>query len=397
MLTLPVNPEIARGVLRYLRDQAGRWNIREARSSLARSCTRFGPGRSSTAACGRAILFGTMDATPLYLCALADTVDWTGDSDLLDELWCTLRRPWSGARSMGTWTRTDISSTAAPRAEPGMEGLRRSLTNVDGTTAPLPGCACARSRATYTGACWQWPASVQSSRPRPRTCAVGSIAISGWPGRNMSPRGWMGASGSVEAITSNPGHCLWAGILAPTRARAVASRRASLSRVLQRLGDSHPLGRADQLRPGSYHNGSVWPHDCAVSAAGLRRCGLAREAGAIARSILEAGMAFPDRRMPELWCGTDRGPAMRRTSIGTAAAPRSGRRRPRSRWSATLLGIDGGRDAGPPAYRSDRDSAVEPGRGDGPPFRRATASTSRLTAPGSKVGKLPKGMKVETG
>ncbi|TME91731.1 MAG: amylo-alpha-1,6-glucosidase, partial [Chloroflexi bacterium] len=50
----------------------------------------------------------------------------------------------------------------------------------------------------------------------------------------------------------------------------------------------------------------MWPHDSAVAAAGLRRAGCSREAEQVARAILEAGMAFPDRRLPELWCGTPR-------------------------------------------------------------------------------------------
>jgi len=56
----------------------------------------------------------------------------------------------------------------------------------------------------------------------------------------------------------------------------------------------------------SYHNGSVWPHDSAMAAAGLRRSGFPGEAERIARAVLQAGMAFPERRLPELWCGTDR-------------------------------------------------------------------------------------------
>jgi glycogen debranching enzyme len=40
----------------------------------------------------------------------------------------------------------------------------------------------------------------------------------------------------------------------------------------------------------------------------MRMSGLAREAEKVARGILEAGMQFPDRRLPELWCGTERVP-----------------------------------------------------------------------------------------
>ena len=55
----------------------------------------------------------------------------------------------------------------------------------------------------------------------------------------------------------------------------------------------------------SYHNGSVWPHDNAICAAGLMRYGFVREAQQVAVGILEAAEWFGGR-LPELFCGFDR-------------------------------------------------------------------------------------------
>ena len=66
--------------------------------------------------------------------------------------------------------------------------------------------------------------------------------------------------------------------------------------------------RAVNYDPRNGANGAVCPHDSTIAAAGLRRAGLVAEAEVVARSVLEAGIAFPHRRLPEFWCGTDRAP-----------------------------------------------------------------------------------------
>ncbi len=57
--------------------------------------------------------------------------------------------------------------------------------------------------------------------------------------------------------------------------------------------------------PNSYHNGSVWPHDNALIACGLRRYGLLDEVNRISTAILEAAPYF-DHRLPEVFAGYPR-------------------------------------------------------------------------------------------
>jgi glycogen debranching enzyme len=56
----------------------------------------------------------------------------------------------------------------------------------------------------------------------------------------------------------------------------------------------------------SYHNGSVWPHDNALIALGMKRAGDDAAAREVASQIFEAGLRFPGSRLPELWCGFSR-------------------------------------------------------------------------------------------
>jgi glycogen debranching enzyme len=147
-----------------------------------------------------------------------------------------------------------------------------------------------------------------------------------------------GSKRRVEAITSNPGHCLWAGILAPARAASVAERLVS-PELFNGWGIRTLSTRAFNYDPASYHNGSVWPFDTALAAAGLRRAGFPDHAERVARALMEAGMAVPMRRLPELWRGDKRD--------GNSAPPEyAGTCMPQS-WSAasafslvtTLLGL----------------------------------------------------------
>jgi glycogen debranching enzyme len=64
--------------------------------------------------------------------------------------------------------------------------------------------------------------------------------------------------------------------------------------------------RARSFNPMSYHNGSVWPHDNALIALGMKRSGADIAAREVADQVFEAGLRFPGTRLPELWCGFSR-------------------------------------------------------------------------------------------
>ena len=55
----------------------------------------------------------------------------------------------------------------------------------------------------------------------------------------------------------------------------------------------------------SYHNGSVWPHDNALCAAGLMRYGFTGHAQRVTQAIFDAAAHF-GYRLPKLFCGFPR-------------------------------------------------------------------------------------------
>jgi glycogen debranching enzyme len=58
--------------------------------------------------------------------------------------------------------------------------------------------------------------------------------------------------------------------------------------------------------PMSYHNGSVWPHDNAIVAAGCKRYGHHEAVLRIADCLFDVAASARDWRLPELYCGFDR-------------------------------------------------------------------------------------------
>ena len=109
---------------------------------------------------------------------------------------------------------------------------------------------------------------------------------------------------AVDARASNMGHCLWSGIVDDDKAPYVAEQL--LSPEMFSGWGVRTLG-ADMARynPASYHNGSVWPHDNAIIAAGLMRYGLVEASQTVALAIFDAAEHF-DGRLPELFCGFSR-------------------------------------------------------------------------------------------
>jgi glycogen debranching enzyme len=108
----------------------------------------------------------------------------------------------------------------------------------------------------------------------------------------------------IDSLASNMGHCLWTGIVDAGKAAAVA-RNLTGPEMFSGFGIRTLASSSTAYNPMSYHNGSIWPHDNAICAAGLMRYGFVREAQQVSMGILEAAEWFGGR-LPELFCGFDR-------------------------------------------------------------------------------------------
>ncbi len=74
--------------------------------------------------------------------------------------------------------------------------------------------------------------------------------------------------------------------------------------------------------PGSYHNGSVWPHDNALIACGLRRYGFREEASVVAFALLDAAPHF-DHRLPEVFAGHSKSEVRQPVELPKSCSPQA--------------------------------------------------------------------------
>ncbi|MCA1726450.1 MAG: amylo-alpha-1,6-glucosidase, partial [Actinobacteria bacterium] len=126
----------------------------------------------------------------------------------------------------------------------------------------------------------------------------------------------------VRTITSNPGHGLYCDIVDPEKAQHVA-RRLLQPDMFSGWGIRTMSKSASSYNPMSYHNGSVWPHDNALIAAGLKRYGHVKATTRLATAIFDAAIHTDYMRLPELFCGFTRRTPNRPVNYPVACSPQA--------------------------------------------------------------------------
>ena len=224
-----------------------------------------------------------------------------------------------------------------------------------------------------------------------------------------------GAKRPVASIGSNPGQALWTGIIPPERAMTVADRLIEPD-LFSGWGVRTYAAGQPGYNPVGYHTGSIWPHDNAIIAAGLKWAGAEDAANLLAGRLIEAAQWFPDLRLPELFCGFGRDDVgapvaypvacspqawaaaaplfLIRTMLGLRPDASAGRleliRPDVARVAEPSVNITGpdrrrrvGRPAGPPLARADERRAARPAG-------RARCRHPRLTGPSRWVWSRPR-------
>ncbi len=295
-----------------------------------------------------AAYYGSVDATPLWLILLGETFDWTGDAALVDRLWPTAmaalgwidratgpdgfltyeRRARMGLFNQGWKDSVDaIRDRAGRRSDPPI-----ALAEVQGYVHDAK-----RRMARLAERRGDRDLAARLTREADELKARFEAAF--WSDELGGYAMAIGAGGLVaDATASNVGQAMWGGIVSPDRARAVVDRLTG-----QEMDSGWGVRTYASGQPGysplGYHTGSIWPHDNALIAAGFKRYGFDVEAGALAGRIFEAAQQFPDFRLPELFCGFDRGEVPVPVPYPVACSPQA--------WSAaaplllvrTMLGM----------------------------------------------------------
>jgi glycogen debranching enzyme len=125
--------------------------------------------------------------------------------------------------------------------------------------------------------------------------------------------------------SSNAGHVLYTGLAREDRAEAVV-RTLMGPASFSGWGVRTIASTEARYNPMSYHNGSVWPHDNALIAAGFSRYGYQHEAARIFEGLFAAATYVDMMRLPELFCGFPRRRSQGPTFYPVACSPQA--------WSA---------------------------------------------------------------
>jgi glycogen debranching enzyme len=110
---------------------------------------------------------------------------------------------------------------------------------------------------------------------------------------------------SCAVISSNPGHLLNSGILETSMQDAVVNRLMQKD-MYNGWGIRTLSSQEVKYNPMSYHDGTVWPHDNAMTIEGMAKVGHSKEACTVMASLIDAATSASDSRLPELFCGFPR-------------------------------------------------------------------------------------------
>jgi glycogen debranching enzyme len=263
--------------------------------------------------------YGTADATILYLVVLHNAWRCTGDAGLLEKYMPAAEKclHWIdhyGDRDGDGFQEYETRS-AAGYYNQGWKDSGEALVNTDGTMVKTPIALVELQGYVYDA--WMRMAQIYEAlgkHPRARTLRKKAKALFD----RFNDVFWDEASGfyafcldgqkkKVLSVASNPGHCLWTGIVPKDRAAKVVKRLMAPDMWsgwgIRTLSSDHPA-----YNPNSYQNGAVWPHDNSLIAVGFRRYGFVDEAMRIARDISGAAGYFMLHQMPELYSGLQRDP-----------------------------------------------------------------------------------------
>ncbi|HEU5180534.1 MAG TPA: amylo-alpha-1,6-glucosidase [Candidatus Polarisedimenticolia bacterium] len=333
--SLWANPSVARGVLQYLAatQAEGESVEQDAQPGKILHETRAGE-MAATGEIPFGRYYGSADATPLFIVLAGAYYRRTGDRALIQALWPHVERALGWIDGPGDpdhdgFVEYDRRS-ARGLVQQGWKDSQDSVFHEDGTLAEGPIAMsevqglvyAAKSAASLMAAALGKEAQgIQLAREAERVrerfeeafwCEDLSTYALALDGRKRPCR--------VRA--SNAGQCLFSGIASLERARRVAATLTHEG-AFSGWGIRTVAATEPRYNPMSYHNGSIWPHDNALIAAGFARYGLKDETMKVLTGLFDASIFFDIHRLPELFCGFPRRPGEAPTPYPVSCAPQS--------------------------------------------------------------------------
>ncbi|MGO4859731.1 amylo-alpha-1,6-glucosidase [Arthrobacter sp. 2MCAF14] len=338
LMALPVDPSLALGTIQTLADHQGHVTdeMSEEEPGKILHEVRFGVS-NGLALGGKPTYFGSVDATPLFVALFGEVSRWGFASETIAGLLPHVDRALDWIRQYGDkdgdgfveYSRLNDHGLINQGWKDSWDGINFA----DGRIAQPPIALCevqAYVYGAYLGRSWiaheagdlDLAAEYQELGARLKKQFNDQFWL---PHRGYYAIALDGDKRPVDACASNMGQCLMFGIVDNDKAALVADRLMS-PEMFSGWGVRTLASNMGAYNPASYHNGSVWPHDNAIIAAGLLRYGFIEQAQRIATALFEAA-EYSEGRLPELFCGFGRDQFDEPLPYPTACSPQA--------WAAT--------------------------------------------------------------
>lgn len=332
--TLWLNPQLAAGVLSFLASTQAQEEsaFRDSQPGKIMHETRRGE-----MAALREVPFGQyyggVDTTPLFVMLAGAYQTRTGDRTLVDRIWNSLL-----AATEWIERRLDSSPTGfldyARGEQTGLvnqawKDSHDSIFHADGrfprgplAVVEVQGYAYAALKAMSELAASRDDPARSDAWLRRAERLRAAIEEKFWiPEMSFYAIAIDGDGEPCKVYASNAGHLLFCGVPSEERATAIAAQLLS-SRFSSGWGIRTLAEGESRYNPMSYHNGSIWPHDTSICAAGISRYGGRANVIQTLSEIFETANHFA-MRLPELYCGFPRIPGQGPAPYPVACVPQA--------------------------------------------------------------------------
>lgn len=318
LATLWWYPAIARGVLAYLAANQAREvdPTRDAEPGKILHEQRQGE-MANTYEIPFGHYYGSIDSTPLFVVLAGRYYQHTGDKVLLEQLWPAVKAALTWINTYGDYD-GDGFVEYVRKAHHGLrnQGWKDSDDSIfypDGTLAEPPLALCEVQGYVYEAKVL----AAQMAEALGHTDHAAMLREQAATLRERFQQAFWCDDLGVYALaldgdkrpcrvrSSNSGHCLFSGIAAPAHAERIAQQMVQPAFFSGWGIRTVPEGEG-RYNPISYHNGSIWPHDNALIAAGLSRYGYKAAAAQVLSGLFDASLFLDLKRLPELFCGFGR-------------------------------------------------------------------------------------------